>query len=950
MKNTKQPDAHRQNRPFRGALYYLIRLICFFRSESRTPMLCGVGNFKRTMEIEMKRLLGPFIFCLMMTSTGFGQILLIEDQAGFGALKSVLEGEGYAVTEVNHEYANGFGALMPQAVHDSLEAYIQGGGHLLVTGYDTLGDPADAQLADLVRSYLPFDTFSHNATWSVSNLNHPILNGPYGDFRGQVFEATGYDDDRLSPYFLSEAVELVTSGDPRVTGKIIYTAVGGGSVMYWNGGNPGTTANAQPDFGDGGTPQAIFLNLVYDTAAFRADAGSADVVCADYNEDGFVTLSLDASASRGGSGIVAWQWTWPGGGALGETASVIFPTDGVNRQILLTVTDLNGNTAQDQFNFKPIASPSLYVDLSAPDNPGFALQSAQVSGDTIVVGCGAGNAIEVFRKESDQWVRFSLTAYGPDVHIVDEDTILSLDLSGNIEPTVYRYESGVWGSSVITITPAFTGSSAIKTIASDGQTVVIGDELHLVPSGFGYLGDFGKAFIYNWTGDEWTLAFGRAGVYQSYQERVGYCVGIDSGTVLIGLEQQGGWSLGISEFYKEVDGAWTLVDTVFDDGGDGEFEGFSAYFKNGVLLTGFQTGQRWLSGYPAFAVYEEDFLPESVWTRAKSFDYTRLDEFEAFRLDSDGASFVINYAKREGGDGAYIDGAYIELYQKLDPQGSWLAGAEIRRLSSVDLAGLNDPVLADFSNGLLLISDAQTGIIRAFDTKSDWGLLNVAPIADAGGPYVANSTSWFNGLVVLDGLDSYDPVGGSLTYEWDLDLAVNSDGIGGSADDIDETAATENYIFPIGQTEISLVVVDESGRASAADVTTVTISSIDVDIDIKHGAYPNTINMGSHGVIPVAFLSDESFDATTINPLTVTLRGEDFVSGLVQLRGKKDVKPMASIEDVDGDGDLDLLVKLYAEKLIDSGVDDICVLGALTYDGYVVSGSDTIRAVPERDK
>jgi hypothetical protein len=41
---------------------------------------------------------------------------------------------------------------------------------------------------------------------------------------------------------------------------------------------------------------------------------------------------------------------------------------------------------------------------------------------------------------------------------------------------------------------------------------------------------------------------------------------------------------------------------------------------------------------------------------------------------------------------------------------------------------------------------------------------------------------------------------------------------------------------------------------------------LDVTIDIKPGSYPNSINLGSAGVVPVAIFSNESFDATTINP------------------------------------------------------------------------------------
>ena len=46
--------------------------------------------------------------------------------------------------------------------------------------------------------------------------------------------------------------------------------------------------------------------------------------------------------------------------------------------------------------------------------------------------------------------------------------------------------------------------------------------------------------------------------------------------------------------------------------------------------------------------------------------------------------------------------------------------------------------------------------------------------------------------------------------------------------------------------------------------------STPVLIDIKPGEYPNTINLGSNGVVPVAILSTLIFDATQVDPLTVT--------------------------------------------------------------------------------
>jgi len=84
---------------------------------------------------------------------------------------------------------------------------------------------------------------------------------------------------------------------------------------------------------------------------------------------------------------------------------------------------------------------------------------------------------------------------------------------------------------------------------------------------------------------------------------------------------------------------------------------------------------------------------------------------------------------------------------------------------------------------------------------------------------------------------------------------------------------------------------------------------INVDIDIKPGSYPNSINLGSHGVVPVAILSTLELDATTLNAENIFLAG----SG-VRVRGKGN-KYLASEEDVNGDSLLDLVVKVQTENL-----------------------------------
>ncbi len=126
--------------------------------------------------------------------------------------------------------------------------------------------------------------------------------------------------------------------------------------------------------------------------------------------------------------------------------------------------------------------------------------------------------------------------------------------------------------------------------------------------------------------------------------------------------------------------------------------------------------------------------------------------------------------------------------------------------------------------------------------------------------------------------------------------------------------------------------------SEAADQTNDPV--IPAVIDIKPGSYPNELNLSSHGLIPVAILTTEYFDATTVDPDTVVLAG----SG-VAVRGKGS-KLMAHEEDVNGDSLLDLIVQLETENLDpESFQDGYAVLTGQTYNGVPIEGQDEITIV-----
>jgi len=117
------------------------------------------------------------------------------------------------------------------------------------------------------------------------------------------------------------------------------------------------------------------------------------------------------------------------------------------------------------------------------------------------------------------------------------------------------------------------------------------------------------------------------------------------------------------------------------------------------------------------------------------------------------------------------------------------------------------------------------------------------------------------------------------------------------------------------------------------------LESTEVQIDIKPGTNPNTINLKSKGTVPVAVLSSPSFSAATVSPLTVRLAGVP-----VSLRGNG--TPMASLEDVNGDGLLDLVLHFSTQALPRFTSDTDITLVGETFGGQLIIGSDSIVIVP----
>jgi hypothetical protein len=125
-------------------------------------------------------------------------------------------------------------------------------------------------------------------------------------------------------------------------------------------------------------------------------------------------------------------------------------------------------------------------------------------------------------------------------------------------------------------------------------------------------------------------------------------------------------------------------------------------------------------------------------------------------------------------------------------------------------------------------------------------------------------------------------------------------------------------------------VSDLAFRATFSD----TVLPVDIKIKPKNDR-PNDINLSAGGVIPVAILSSEDFDAVQVDVTTLAF-GPD---------GADITHQQGHIVDIDADGDTDLLTHF---RISETGIvcgDTQATLTGETFAGEPVSGSDVINTV-----
>ncbi|HEY0997784.1 MAG TPA: PKD domain-containing protein [Gemmatimonadaceae bacterium] len=217
---------------------------------------------------------------------------------------------------------------------------------------------------------------------------------------------------------------------------------------------------------------------------------------------------------------------------------------------------------------------------------------------------------------------------------------------------------------------------------------------------------------------------------------------------------------------------------------------------------------------------------------------------------------------------------------------------------------------------------------------------NVAPVVTMGGTasVVSGGTATITGAFT-------DPGTGdapwSAVIEWGDGTSSTLAGTPGAP-----VTASHRYLAP-GTVAVRLVVTDkDGGQGSATHQVTVTRAPVGIDVLPGSDENPFRLNEKGNGNLPVAILGAAGFDAGAVQVGSVRIVG---AGAPVPVANKGNGQPMASLEDVNGDGIADLVLHFDRAALIESGAiqpgTTRLTLHAVAAGGVQVAGSDAIRVM-----
>ncbi len=390
-------------------------------------------------------------------------------------------------------------------------------------------------------------------------------------------------------------------------------------------------------------------------------------------------------------------------------------------------------------------------------------------------------------------------------------------------------------------------------------------------------------------------------------------------------------------------GGWDAFVAALDPAGSAL--SYSTYLGGGGTDAGFDvavsgTGSAHVTGLTA----------SSNFPTRNPFQAARSGGSDAFVAALDPTGAALAYSTYLGGS-SDEEGRGIAV----DPAG----GAAVTGFTASNDFPMRNPVQASLGGGwdafVARLDPAGTALHSS--TYLGGGSFDMAlgiAVSPSGSLHVAGSTSSSN-FPIADGALQSAKSGGSDAFVAELhpsgSTLEQSTYLGGAGSDAGSDVAVDaaGSAYVTGYTfsgDLPTVSAAQAARGGGSDAFVAKIASltvIQVSIDIKPGSNRNPVNPKSRGKIPVAVLSEPDFDAATLvdrGSLTFGREGDE--QSLVRRGGV----PGCGVDDVDGDGLVDLLCRFHSRKTGLRPGDTEGILRGATVDGRLIEGSDSVRIVP----
>lgn len=591
--------------------------------------------------------------------------------------------------------------------------------------------------------------------------------------------------------------------------------------------------------------------------------------------------------------------------------------------------------------------------------------SVSISTDYAIVGAYRDNdngsdsgSAYIFKRDGSNWAQQAkLTAsdaaandyFGKPVSISGDYVIVAAngdDDDGDRSGSAYIFKRDGTGwiqQAKLTASDAAAGDLFAESVSISGNYAIVG----------AYLDDdkgtnSGSAYIFKRNGTDWIEEAKLIASDGAADDSFGVSVSINGDYAVVGawMNDTYGMDSGSAYIFKWDGTSWVQQQKlIVSDGESGDLLGHSVSVSgNHAIVGAFEDDDKGTNSGSAYIFVLEPADPVAYYPFDGDYNDASGNNYDAnnyntnFTIDrcgnSDSACLFDSFMDRIELPHEVLDNsndftvfARVKLSSLGDQIHTIVSGAnpshdnEVllfyhRHLNDIGISVLNSTGWANVS--LPINEWISIAWVRHGDTGTSEIYLNVN-----NGPYTISGPS--------------GPVNVSPGGLW---LGLDQDSVGGGWQSEDQFYGIMDDIY-IYNRALSACEIEE--LMGACPVTKVFI-------DIKPGSYPNAINLGSHGLIPVAIFSEADFDATTVDPNTVELARARVVK-----RGKG--KFMAHEDDVDGDGLVDLVVQVATDDLDPSllvtveedGVTYIyAVLTGSTYGGEAIVGEDEITIVPDK--